>query len=242
MDHDFFNQVNLKPFFEDYFEKIPDLFVFAKDKDFRFTMMNEVFLKRLGLEEKELLGKTDFDFFDPGMVELFRIEDREVLGTGRPLLNRTWFLPGKDGGFDWYISSKYPLFDEDKNILGLIGIMRGISQAASILGPYEDFSKVLDYINENYQEQIAIQDLADMMNLSVSQFERNFKKIIGTSPLKYINKVRLDAASHRLIKSDEPISNIALEFGFFDHSYFIKKFKAYTGKTPKEYRKNFLSQ
>ena len=79
MDTDFFNEVDIKPFFAMFFNNAPDLYVFGKDCNFNFTMMNKALLKRLGISsESEVVGKRDEDFFEANLAELFRQEDRQL--------------------------------------------------------------------------------------------------------------------------------------------------------------------
>ncbi|NQZ58297.1 MAG: helix-turn-helix transcriptional regulator, partial [Lentisphaeraceae bacterium] len=76
--------------------------------------------------------------------------------------------------------------------------------------------------------------------LSVSQFERRFKKLVNMTPLRFINKIRIDNACEKLIRSNDTLSTIALECGFFDHSYFSKIFKKHMAQTPGEYRQRYF--
>ena len=79
-------------------------------------------------------------------------------------------------------------------------------------------------------------DLAEMSQLSVSQFERSFRKYFKTTPMKYINQIRVEAAARLLREGSDPISLIAQDTGFYDHSYFTKQFKAVKGMSPSAYR------
>lgn len=241
MDYSFFHNLDIKPFFEGFFNDSPDLYAFAKDKEMRFTMMNKPLLKRIGLHsESEILGKDDFDFFQPNLAELFREEDREVFTTKQAVKNRTWSVPNGKGGLDWYISSKYPLFDHEGEVIGYIGVMRGVTKAGALLEPYSHMNKVILYIQEHFEQQIEVKILAEMVNLSLSQFERNFKKLFNMTPLKFINKVRIDNSCEMLISSNATLSEIALDCGFYDHSYFTKIFKNQMGLTPIQYRKQYF--
>jgi AraC-like DNA-binding protein len=242
MNKSFFENLNFYPFFEVYFNNTKDLYVFAKDTSFNFTMINKVLLKRLGfISESEVIGKNDYDFFQPNLVVLFREEDSEVFTSKMPVLNRTWSVPNGKGGLDWYLSSKYPLFDQNGEVKGLVGIMQGITQAASILEPYSRMTDVLTYIQNRFSEQITMETLASMVNLSISQFERRFKKMMNMSPLKFVNKVRVDNACEMLLRTNLTLSAIALDCGFYDHSYFTKQFKAQMEMTPIQYRENYLN-
>jgi AraC-like DNA-binding protein len=242
MNISFFDSVDIKPFISSFFNNSPDLYAFAKDKQCRFTMVNNALLKRLGLSsESEILGKTDFDFFKKNIATLFQIEDQEVMETSTPILNRTWSVPNGKGSLDWYISSKYPLFEKNGQYLGYFGVMRGITKAGSILEPYAQMTDVINYIQANFSQQIEISILAEIVNLSVSQFERKFKKLFGMTPLKFINKVRVDNACDMLTYSYATLSAIALDCGFYDHSYFTKIFKKQMSVTPTIYREKFLT-
>lgn len=243
MNNGFFESIDLEPFLSLFFDNAPDLYVFAKTRELKFTMMNKALLKRLSLNsESQVIGKTDFDFFSPNMAELFQREDCELFEKGKPILNRTWSVPNGKAGLDWYISSKYPLQKKSGELAGYIGIMRGISRAGNALEPYAELSPVLKYIEMNFATQIEIQTLAELMHLSVSQFERRFKKLLNTTPLKFINKVRVDKSCEILINSYLTISTIALDCGFFDHSYFTKIFKKQMGITPLVYRRQYFQK
>ncbi|WDE97344.1 AraC family transcriptional regulator [Lentisphaera profundi] len=240
MNLDFFQDLSLDNFIQSFFDQSEDLFAFAKDCDFRFTMVNRPLLKSLNLSsESEVLGKTDYDFFSPGQADLFRLEDREVFNTEKMVLNRTWGIANPKGGMNWYISSKYPLRNKSGELKGLIGIMRNSSKVGSYLEPYAELSPIFNFIRSNIARQIEVDELAKIMCLSLSQFERKFKKMMAITPLKFINKMRIDYACERLIKSHDTLSNIAFDCGFFDHSHFSKIFKRIKGMNPSDYRKKY---
>ena len=99
-------------------------------------------------------------------------------------------------------------------------------------------AKVLTHIHNNIYEEISIDDLAAMVCVTKSHFIRIFVKMIGMSPLQYINRKKIDKAELLLITDDQPIKEIAYDLGYNDHSYFIRLFKKITGITPMAYRKN----
>lgn len=99
-------------------------------------------------------------------------------------------------------------------------------------------AKVLTHIHNNIYEEISIDDLAAMACITKSHFIRIFVKMIGMSPLQYINRKKIDKAELLLITDDQPIKEIAYDLGYNDHSYFIRLFKKITGITPMAYRKN----
>ncbi|MGA2408585.1 MAG: AraC family transcriptional regulator [Bacteroidales bacterium] len=103
--------------------------------------------------------------------------------------------------------------------------------------PNRQIIKVIDYIHENLINTIRIKELAEMCNVSSDYFSRLFLKIMGTRPIEYINRKRIESAQILLITSDDPIEKIALETGIENISYFNRLFKKYSCSTPGEYRK-----
>lgn len=221
------------------FNCLPDIYFFSKNKAGQFTAMNQALLQAIGLKrEQEILGKTDYDFFDPRLADRYLEEDNSVMENG-PIFDQIWHVPNQEGRLKWYISTKYPLYNRNKQVMGIVGLMRDVQSVGPALGPYEEYSTVLKYIHENYSLQIKIPDLAEQLHVSVSLFEKNFKMLFNMTPLQYINKVRFDAASDKLAKTDKSITNIAQECGFYDHTYFAKRFKNEFGLAPKAYREKY---
>lgn len=222
----------------DLFEDTPDLYFFAKDLNYRFTLCNQALLRRLGItSESEIIGKDDYHYFDSVVADHYRDEDQQVFKERRPITNRIWLVPNSSGVMDWYLSSKFPLYNSEGKLVGLAGLMRDCNRAGALLGPYQNLAKAVEHIRHHFTKPITVGELAKMSQLSVSQFERSFKKYFKTTPMKYVNQVRLDAASRLLREGTEAISLIAYDTGFYDHSYFTKQFKAAKGMSPSEYRK-----
>ena len=92
------------------------------------------------------------------------------------------------------------------------------------------------YINENFRQEITIKALANMANMSESNFYAVFKKQMGISPIAYLNNYRLSVAADRLTDTSDTISEISYSVGINDPLYFSKLFKKIYGMPPKEYR------
>lgn len=95
---------------------------------------------------------------------------------------------------------------------------------------------VLNYINDNYSEDISINTLAELCDYSEYHFMRFFKKHIGLTCIQYINNLRLEKSSILLTSTNNTIMDISLEVGFDNLSYFNKLFKRKYNLTPKEFR------
>ena len=97
----------------------------------------------------------------------------------------------------------------------------------------------VEYIKKNYtNENICIQELSSMCEISEDYFRKIFKNTFGTSPRKYINKLKI-SYSKELIKSGMYTVTEAAELsGYTDMSYFRREFKKEFGICPADYRKN----
>ena len=84
---------------------------------------------------------------------------------------------------------------------------------------------------------IKIKELASILHISLDAFEKQFRKIAGTSPKQFSSIVRLTSLINRKY-NHQSLSEIAYDYGYFDQSHFIKDFKMFTGKTPLDYFKN----
>lgn len=95
---------------------------------------------------------------------------------------------------------------------------------------------ILNYINDNYAEDISVNTLAELCQYSEYHFMRFFKKHIGLTCIQYINNLRLEKSSVLLTSTNTSIMDIALEVGFDNLSYFNKLFKRKYNLTPKQFR------
>lgn len=99
-----------------------------------------------------------------------------------------------------------------------------------------DFFHILEYIDSHSGENLKVQNLAKMCNMSYSHFARLFRETYGRSCKDYINYIRVNKAQELLIHTDYDLNYVALETGFFDCSHFIRTYKKYTGETPSQKR------
>ncbi|TDS13578.1 AraC family transcriptional regulator [Maribacter caenipelagi] len=86
-------------------------------------------------------------------------------------------------------------------------------------------------------ENLSLEELAKLCNLSLSSFKRQFKTIFQDSPTNYINHRRIEKAKELLKVSDYSISEISFHIGIQDPQYFTRFFKKKVGITPSSFRK-----
>jgi AraC-like DNA-binding protein len=94
-----------------------------------------------------------------------------------------------------------------------------------------------NYIHNNFERDISIGDIAKFIFLSKSYFAKAFKDEIGTSPINYLLKIRVQRSKELLSETDIKICDIALNVGFSNQQRFNEIFKKYTNVTPLKYRK-----
>ncbi len=117
--------------------------------------------------------------------------------------------------------------------------MRDFKRTESLLRPYQELERVLSHVLEHFAERLRIEELAALVHLSVSQFDRKFKRLFRMTPQQYLLRVRINAASQALLHSDRSIASIADQTGFYDQSSFTKQFVRQTGMTPRNYRRQY---
>jgi PAS domain S-box-containing protein len=219
------------------FRHFQDAAYFAKDRHGRFVAANAAFVRMAGLkQEAELIDKTDYDIWPTFLAEHYVKDDSRVLESAEPVVNRVELVLGRDRSADWFATTKVPLRDPDGAVAGLEGVCRHLKKAKSPPDPGMRMPAVIEYIMENYADKIDIPGLARMASLSVKQFERNFKREYGEPPLRYIQRIRLDAARQMLAATRLPIGRIGRETGFYDTSHFSRQFQKAMGLSPRAFR------
>lgn len=102
----------------------------------------------------------------------------------------------------------------------------------------EDFEKITKYLNENYQENISLQELSEEFELNSFYIIRLFKAQINLTPHAFLLNVKINKAKE-FLKKGYSIVDTALECGFNDQSHLHRNFVKIVASTPKEYQENF---
>lgn len=98
------------------------------------------------------------------------------------------------------------------------------------------FKPLFAFLDKKSNEPITPADAARIVNMSPSHFRRAFKQVTGQPFVLYLNHFRVARAQQLLISTDDPISEIGLEVGFCDQSYFGLIFRRIAQMTPRQYR------
>ncbi len=131
---------------------------------------------------------------------------------------------------------------ETRILLGdiLLNVIRRSSQQNSE-GVHRIFP-ALRYINEHYQDEYSVKDLANMCNLSQSYFRKMFIMYTGMAPSRYRADIRCSIAKNMLKSDVLNVSEIADKLGYCDVYHFSKEFKKSTGVSPRAYKNKILQK
>lgn len=99
--------------------------------------------------------------------------------------------------------------------------------------------KAQDYIEQNYDKKITVDELASMLALSRRNLERRFKKATANTVVEYIQRVKIEAAKMNLESSRENVNEVMFKVGYSDVKAFRNTFKRLTGLSPVQYRSKY---
>lgn len=97
-------------------------------------------------------------------------------------------------------------------------------------------NKVIDYINNNLDHTLSLEELSAVACLSPFHFHRIFKRITGETVKNFTNRIRMQKAARLLRFSKNSLAHIASECGFSDATSLSRLFRQYFGITPREYK------
>jgi len=93
---------------------------------------------------------------------------------------------------------------------------------------------ILEFLNENYMDELTMEQVAFYTGRSLATFKRDFKKISNLSPQKWLIRRRLEAAYIKLKEEGKKVNDVYLEVGFKNPSHFSTAFKKHYGFNPSE--------
>lgn len=221
------------------FDYMPDTYFWIKDLSGEYVWVNEKNMRHYNAKSVEdIQGKTDFEFCSKHLAEMYTQDDAAV-ARGMEITNKFEPIRQKDWTIKWHLTTKRPLVNEDGEIIGTFGFAKEFKEGQFPGLFSEELLPVMDFIKSNIHSKIPIEKLADLSCLSVSAFERKFKKNFNITPREYIKQIRLHLVCQDLIKTNKSISEIALDCGFYDHSFMTSVFRSSLAMTPSQFRKKF---
>lgn len=96
--------------------------------------------------------------------------------------------------------------------------------------------EAVNYIEQNYQRNLTVEEVADACRLNRSYFSKLFKDNVGCPPQEFLIRVRLAKAAELMCSSNAPISEIAVRCGYSNQFHFSRAFKKHYGVPPQKWR------
>ena len=103
----------------------------------------------------------------------------------------------------------------------------------------ESIKKAQEFIENNFDEKITVDQLASMLALGRRNMERRFKKATSNTVIEYIQRVKIEAAKKNLENGRKNVNEVMYEVGYSDTKAFRTIFKRITGLSPIEYRSKY---
>lgn len=112
------------------------------------------------------------------------------------------------------------------------------SDAAPAVARRRPIEPALQYVSENYAQEVRVEALAASCAMSPSYFRKVFFRTMNMTPLEYVNRFRINRAANLMQSTDAPIYQIAAATGFSSPATFNRNFRRYTGKSPAQWRRS----
>ncbi|MDV6378497.1 AraC family transcriptional regulator [Sporosarcina sp. GW1-11] len=103
---------------------------------------------------------------------------------------------------------------------------------------HDTVNEVIQYINQNVERQLIVEEIAKRFNVSTSHLSRIFREYTSVTLVEFIMMRKIEEVQYYLRFTDQKVAEIAKKFHFCNQSYFTRVFKKYTGVTPMRFRKD----
>jgi len=132
------------------------------------------------------------------------------------------------------LSSKIFEIEIDRNSQAPFVIFQGQKEHAD-----QPIKKAQEFIEQNFQEKITVDQLAVMFSIGRRNLERRFKKATSNTVVEYIQRVKMEVAKMSLESSKENVNEVMFKVGYTDTKAFRTVFKKVTGLSPVQYRNKY---
>jgi len=173
------------------------------------------------------------------------ISPSDIPQNTQPLKSSVFKLP-KTPNLESLFLSMIPYFETDEepqeNIINLKiqeGILSLLKINKNFFPALFDFTEpwkidILDFLNENYVDDLTMEEIASYTGRSLATFKRDFKKISDLSPQKWLIQKRLEKAHELINEKGRKITEVCYDVGFKNRSHFTTAYKKHFGYSPSE--------
>jgi AraC-like DNA-binding protein len=231
------NIFSIPPFMEHRIKPMPNQEVELVQIDFMLFFINDLMRDISSINEW-----SDFAYIQPFVnsgdefLPRLNLSFSNQIATEQLIASMQHELASKDEGFKLAIKADL------LKLLVIIGReykkhLHGLQEKRVISMRRKEFYDAIGYLQNNYNRQIKLEDVADRVAMAPTYFSRVFKAMMGKTFVEYMNELRIREAMNLLKHSEDSITEICLNVGFNHLGHFNRMFKKMTGITPKEYRK-----
>ena len=103
----------------------------------------------------------------------------------------------------------------------------------------EPIKKAQEFIEQNLNEKISVEELASRFAIGTRHFARRFKKATNNTPAEYIQRVKIEAAKKELENTRKNVNEVMYDIGYLDIKTFRTVFKKITGLSPIDYKHKY---
>ena len=206
--------------------------IFVKDKEFKYLECNKAFINFLGISKDKIIGCDDYELFDKKIADEFRKHDKKMFFDEKERSNYEW-VTYPDGKEAYLLTTKFPLYNEDNQIIGLVGNSVDMTENKNLeddlRASREQFEQFMQYIPANIiikDENLKILYANDRANkffkhTSVKRkhsdelFTAGSAKIVAAFNEKVVKNGYNEDVLEFINKSDEPVIHRSLGFKMF---------------------------
>lgn len=182
--------------------------IYFKDKDSRFLFNSRAHVCQFGLEDpRALIGKSDYDLYPRDFAESARRDEEEIMRTGKPIIGRIERWIKDNGEVVWFSASKYPLYDDDGQILGTWGTTRDITDLKKAEKELELVNREYEALNTKLKELSVIDELSGLYNRrhfydTLSKTMKIFSRVRGRGYASSFSLVLIDIDHFKYINDE----------------------------------------
>ncbi len=195
--------------------------IYVKDVEGRFLMCNTATVAGLGVaDEKDVMARTDSDFFTCEQADLYRRDEEQVLRTGLAMVDKEESAAARNGSRVWFRTTKAPLADSEGKTIGLIGIGRNVTKEKETQAALTAERNILRIMIDNLPDQFYVKDRQHrFITCNKAVEERHGCLLIGKTDFDLYPRERAEvfhAEEERVMSTGEPLYNKE-QYAFYDN-------------------------